>query len=50
MVLNHLYREGLFEVGDKLSREVGIEGTRAKDIFSNMHVLLKEVCIWPSLF
>ena len=44
VVLDHLYREGLFQVGDTLSREVGIEGTQAKDIFSNMHALLKQVC------
>lgn len=43
VILDHLYREGLFEVGDTLSREVHIEGSQAKHIFSDMHRLLKQV-------
>jgi hypothetical protein len=47
VILDHLYREGLFEVGDALSREVHMEGSQAKDIFSEMHRLLKEARARP---
>jgi hypothetical protein len=45
VIVDHLYREGLFEVGDVLAREAHIEDSQAKLIFSAMHRLLSQVLL-----
>jgi hypothetical protein len=47
VILNHLYREGLFDVADTLSEEAGLPEDAAQDAkekFSEMHRHLELVC------
>ena len=47
VILNHLYREGLFDVADTLAEEAGLPedaAQEAKKTFSEMHRHLELVC------
>jgi hypothetical protein len=47
VILNHLYREGLFDVADTLAAEAGLPEDAAQDAkekFSEMHRHLELVC------